>query len=146
MKNKWVWFLWTVAYAAAFTANLGYFWWSWDVGALQVLASTLYLAVCVLLFYRKRKNVFCMRWAVRLSVLTVAAGVLGLLVRVGGPEVSFLMLPALLLAGAFVTPLYGLLGFFPDFDLCYAAAAALGAAWFLWALYLKRSITRKNLT
>ncbi|MBE6995512.1 MAG: hypothetical protein E7429_02095 [Ruminococcaceae bacterium] len=144
MKNKWMWLLMAAVYAAVFAANLGHFWWSWDVGALQILSSVLYLSVCVLLFYRKRKNVSCVRWAVRLSALTVAAGVLSLLVRSGGPEASFLMLPALLLAGVFVTPLYGLLGLLSDFDLCYAATAALGVVWLLWALYLKRGVASET--
>lgn len=115
------------------------------MGVLQILASVLYLAICALLFCRKRKSVACVRWAVRMSALTAAAGVLGLLVRAGGPEVSFLMLPSLLLAGVFVTPLYGLLGLLPDFDLCYGAVAVLGLFWLLWALYLKGGQAKKTL-
>jgi len=138
MKAKRIWFLFAAAFASAFAANLGHFWWSWDVGALQILSSILYLTVCVFLFCRNRRNVSCTRWAVWLSALTVAAGVLSLLVRSGGPQVSFLMIPALLLAGVFVTPLYGLLGLLSDFDLCYIVTAALGLVWFLWALCLKR--------
>ena len=144
MNAKWIWFLFAAAYASAFVANLGHFWWSWDVGALQILSTILYLTVCVFLFCRNRRNVSCTRWAVWLSALTVAAGVLSLLVRFGGPQVSFLMIPAILLAGVFVTPLYGLMSLLSDSDLCYAAVTALGFVWLLWALYLKRNTVPKT--
>lgn len=139
MKGRWAWLVLAVVYAAAFAANLGHFWWTWeDVGALQTGTTAVYLAVCVGLFLQRRNHPACMRWAVQLSGLTAVAGGLGLLVRIGGPTTSFLMLPALLLAGVFVTPLYGLLGLIPDFDLCYAAVAVLGLVWLAWGLYVRK--------
>ena len=128
------WILLVAAYTAAFAANVGYFWWSWEIGALQTAATVLYLAVCAGVFWMVRQHSKHMKRAMVCSALTAAAGGIGLLIRVGLTELT---LPGILLAGVFVTPLYGLTGWFSDFDAGYAAVAVWGLAWMLVSRYFR---------
>ena len=134
MKCKWEWLVLIGAYAAAFATNVGYFWWSWEVGALQTTATMLYLAVCVGVFCSMRKNRKHMKRAMLFSAMTAAAGCAGLLIRMG---LTSLTLPGVLLAGVFVTPLYGLTGRLSDFDVGYAAVAVWGLAWLAVSRYFR---------
>lgn len=128
------WILLITAYVAAFAANVGYFWWTYEIGALQTAATVLYLAVCVGVFWVVRQNRKHMKRAMLFSALTAATGGIGLLIRAGLTELT---LPGVLLAGVFVTPLYGLTGWLSDFDAGYAAVAVWGVAWLLVSYYFR---------
>ena len=141
-QMRWKWIVLAVTYGAAFAANVGYFWWSWNVGFLQTAATVLYLAAGIGIFWTERSSERCMHATMVLSALTLAAGLIGVLIR--GALMTSLMLPGILLAGVFVTPLYGLLGRLPDFDSCYAVTAALGFAGVLATRYF-RNLLKKNI-
>lgn len=135
MKHRLRWSILVVTYVAAFAANLGHFWWSRDIGFLQVVTAGLYTAACIWALCTKRYSRTWMRAEMIAGGLTAAAGAVALLVRAG---FTVLTLPALLLAGVFVTPLYGLLGLLQDFDWVYGAVAATGLLWWLAACRLWR--------
>jgi len=130
------------AYVAAFAANVGYFWWSWKIGAWQTAATAVYLVACSAVFWAVRKQREHMWRGMLLGGLTAAAGCVGLLIRMG---LTALTLPGLLLAGVFVTPLYGLLGWLPDFDAAYAFTAALGLLMVLISWGLRKRCSRGSL-
>lgn len=130
MGKKWVVRL--AAYGSAFAANVGYFWWSWDVGLLQAAAAGLYAAVCIWFLWSGRRKRPLMRTEMLLGGLTAAAGLMGLLTRAG---LTWLTLPALLLSGVFITPLYGFMGLVPDYDVGYGAVVILGLLWMLAGWY-----------
>lgn len=125
MKRWWMPGLLLVSYGAAFAVNVGYFAWSYPVGWPQVTTSALYGAVWIgcLIFGRGSRRL--MRLTMIMGAAMAAGSLLGLLVRTLGS--AGLTLPALILSGLTVTPLYGLLSLIGDYDLFYLAAAALGA-------------------
>ena len=136
MKRWWMSGLLLVSYVAAFAVNVGYFAWSYPVGWLQVTTSALYAAVWMGCLFFGRGSRRLMRLAVIMGAAMAAGSLLGLLVRTLGS--AGLTLPALLLSGLTVTPLYGLLSLIGDYDLFYLAAAVLGASVCVLAMLLRR--------
>lgn len=128
MKRKAAkWILRAVVYAAAFAVNVGVFAWGWSAKPMHMAATAVYAVVCVWVFLSGRTDRRCMRAEMTAGLLTMAAGVLAVLVRAAG--LSVLTIPAVLLAGVAVTPLYGLWGLIPDYDAVYWAVILLGALW-----------------
>lgn len=136
MKKWWMSGLLLVSYGAAFAANVGHFAWSYPVRWLQVTTSALYAAVWMGCLFFGRGSRRLMRLAVIMGAAMAAGSLLGLLVRTLGS--AGLTLPALLLSGLTVTPLYGLLSLIGDYDLFYLAAAVLGASVCVLAMLLRR--------
>jgi len=136
MKKWWMPALLLVSYATAFAANVGYFAWSYPVGWLQITASAFYVVMWIGWLIFGRSSGRLMRVAVIIGAAMVAGSLLGLLVRTLGS--AGLTLPALILAGLTVTPLYGLLSLIGDYDIFYLAAAALGAGICVFAMRFRR--------
>ena len=136
------WILWAVVYAVAFAVNLGVFAWGWSAKPVHMAVTTVYAMACVWFFLSGRNDRACMKAEMIAGLLTAAAGVLAVLVRAAG--LSVLTIPAVLLAGAAVTPLYGLRGVIPDYDVVYCVVILLGAAWFSAALWFFRRAEGKG--
>ena len=73
MKHNWLpWSVFLVAYAGAFAANVGNFWWSYDVGWLQVSASVGYIVVWSWFLASGYRNQRKLRAALIAGILTTA--------------------------------------------------------------------------
>jgi len=136
--------LFAIVYAAAFAVNVGHFAWSWDVKAWHAAITAVYAAVCVWFLFSERTDRTHMRLEMIAGALTAVTGIVALLIRASG--FSFLTVPGVLLAGVFVTPLYGLRGLIPDYDAVYAVIILLGAVWFAAALRFFRKTEEKGET
>ena len=138
MKWKASWMVLALTYVVAFAANFGSFAWSFDVGWLEVVTSTLYALGWLYFFITGRQERKKMRFSAIVGAVMAVGGTLGVLVRTfpGAGLTVF----ALLTAGPTVTPLYGLLALIDDYDVFYLVAALIGCAWFTISfLYWKRS-------
>ena len=133
MKDKWKWLVPAAAYVLAFASNIGCFWWTWDIGVLQVITSMLYIGMGVWFFWSGGASKKRLQTAVWIGGLTIAAGIVALFVRWG---MTWLTIPALLLAGVAVTPLYGVSGLISDFDWGYGMVILVGTVWLFGSLWL----------
>ncbi len=142
MKKWWMPGLLLVGYGAAFAANVGHFAWSYPVGWPQVTTSALYAAVWMGCLIFGRSSGRLMRLAAIMGAAMATGSLLGLLVRTLGS--AGLTLPALILSGLTVTPLYGLLSLIGDYDLFYLAAAVLGAGVCALAMLFRRKANTRE--
>lgn len=138
--GKWIFF--AVVYAAAFAVNVGHFTWGWSVKPWHIAATAVYAAACVWFLFSERADRKHMRREMLAGALTALTGIVAVLIRASG--FSFLTVPGVLLAGIFVTPLYGIRGLIPDYDAIYAAIILLGIVWFAAALWFFRKAEEKG--
>ena len=143
MRHKWLaWGLLFAAYLGAFAANVGHFWWSYDAGWPQILASVGYMIVWgwfLISGYRDPKK---LRVTMAAGILTTIGGILGLLARTFGTGILTIL--GLIFAGSAITPLYGLLSTMEDYDLLYLTAVAFGAVWTIISCCMKKVQERKG--
>ena len=129
-----------LAYTLAMVSNAGVFWWGFPPKALQTVVSIVYLLVWLWFLFSCRNNPGLMRFSAVVGGMGAVGAVFALIVR--ADLHAFAVLPALLLGGTCLSPLYGIFGHFSDFDCFYAAAGTLSLALLCTALLLRKRENR----
>jgi len=113
----------------------GIFWGDVPRNRIQIMATICYAAVSVCYLFSTRKHRGCILFSAFGGGGLLLAGGLAVLTRSCW---EILSIPAALFVTIFITPLYGARAVLQDWDMLYAAMAAMGGAWLAVSLLIFR--------